>query len=140
MYVLRSEREDNHMLKAVPRALIVSAFVLHLLLRVWTAKTQRPMADDAITRGGIGSLVSLVYICGDYIYCNFDLFLLQLRQDVADDKVLFGCLDTWLVWKLTKGNDTVILLPSPLLLLLLFYVALVFIQIHEAQCQNVPKV
>ena len=23
-----------------------------------------PMADDAITRGGIGSLISLVYICG----------------------------------------------------------------------------
>ena len=25
-----------------------------------------PMADNAITRGGIGSLVSLVYICGNF--------------------------------------------------------------------------
>ena len=99
-----------------------------------------PMADDAITQGGIGSLVSLVYICGDYIYCNFDLFLLQLRQDVADDKVLFGCLDTWLVWKLTKGNDTVILPPSPFCCFFFLNLTLVFIQIHEAQCQNVPKV
>ncbi|XP_072033779.1 glycerol kinase 5-like [Amphiura filiformis] len=27
-----------------------------------------------------------------------------LREDVNDGKVLFGCLDTWLVWKLTKGT------------------------------------
>ena len=45
---------------------IVSTFVLHLLLRVVgkNLKTPKlsPMADDAITWGGIGSLVSLVYI------------------------------------------------------------------------------
>ena len=62
----------NHMIKAARRAKIVSAFVLRLLLRVWSAKTRRPpklspMADDAITRGGIGSLVSPLYICGMYI-------------------------------------------------------------------------
>ena len=54
--MLRSEREDNHALKAAQRMKIVSAFVLRLLLRV---------ADDAITQGGIGSLVSLVYICDE---------------------------------------------------------------------------
>ena len=30
----------------------------------WVTPKLSPMADDAITRGGIGSLVSLVYICG----------------------------------------------------------------------------
>ena len=67
--VLQSEHEDNHTLKAARHAKIVIAFVLCLLLCVWGRQknpkiTQlSPMADDAITRDGIGSLVSLVYIC-----------------------------------------------------------------------------
>ena len=64
MHVLRSEREDNHLLKAARHVKIVSAFVLCLLLRVCSGPQIEPMADDVITRYGIGSLVSLVYICG----------------------------------------------------------------------------
>ena len=49
---------------------IESAFVLRLFLRVCTGrqnpKTPKliPIADDAITQGGIGGLVSMVSICG----------------------------------------------------------------------------
>ena len=63
LHVLRSKPEDNHALKAAQRTKIVSAFVLRLLLRVVgkNLKTSKlsPMADNAITQGGIGSLVSL---------------------------------------------------------------------------------
>ena len=44
-------------------------FVLHLFLCVWSGKNPKtpnmsPMADDAITQGGIQGLVSPVYNCG----------------------------------------------------------------------------
>ena len=39
----QNAKKKNNTLKAARRAKIVSAFVLHLLLRVWWAKTQRPL-------------------------------------------------------------------------------------------------
>ena len=68
MHVLRSEREDDHMLKAARRAKIVGASVLHLVFVCVVSKNLKPsklspMAYDTITRGGIGSLVPPVYIC-----------------------------------------------------------------------------
>ena len=67
MHVLRAEREKNHTLKAAQHTKIVSAFVLRLILRVCRQKPENPqiepMADDAIIRGGIGSLVSTLCIC-----------------------------------------------------------------------------
>ena len=46
----------------------MNTFVLRMLLHVLSAKNLKtpklsPMVDKSITRGGIGSLVSLVYIC-----------------------------------------------------------------------------
>ena len=73
LHVLRSEpgseREDNHASKAARRAKIVSEFVLRkppfacVVGKNLKTPKLNPMADDSITRGGIGSLVSLVYIC-----------------------------------------------------------------------------
>ena len=46
----------------------MDAFVLRLFLRVWSAKPEdpqfEPMAEDAITWGGIRGLGSPLYICG----------------------------------------------------------------------------
>ena len=63
--------KTNKCKNAAQHAKIINAFVLHLFLSVWSAKTRRPpklspMADDAITRGGVEGLVSLVYICGNW--------------------------------------------------------------------------
>ena len=58
--------KTNKRKNAAWRAKIVNAFVLRLFLYVWCAKTWRPpnwAHDDTITRGDIGGLVSLVYIC-----------------------------------------------------------------------------
>ena len=61
---------DKHARNAARREKIVDAFCLHLFLTVWLAKIQYPncsaMADNTITRGGIGVLVSPFYICGPY--------------------------------------------------------------------------
>ena len=29
---------------------------------------------------------------------------MQVRSKACDNQVLFGCIETWLVWKLTKGQ------------------------------------
>ena len=59
-------------------AKIVDAFCLCLFPRVWLANTQSPnwssMADDAITRSGIGVLGSTFYICGtSRSVCGLDI-------------------------------------------------------------------
>ena len=68
MHVLRPERENNHTLKAAWHANIVSAFVSRCFCVCGRQKPKdpklSPMADDAITQGFIGSLVSPLYICG----------------------------------------------------------------------------
>ena len=68
-----SEREDKQTQNAPRHAKIVNAFV-HLFLRVIgkNPKTLKlsPMADEAITRGGIGSLGSLVPL-----YLSFQAYL-----------------------------------------------------------------
>ena len=54
-YVLRSERKNNHAWNAARSVKIVNAFVLRLLPRVWSAKTEIP---------SIGApWLSLSYIC-----------------------------------------------------------------------------
>lgn len=37
---------------------------------------------------------------------SFDIFFIswQLKKDIAKDLVHYGAVDTWLVWKLTKGT------------------------------------
>ena len=65
---LRSECED---INATWHAKFVDALVLRLLCMRENLKTPKlsPMADNAIIRGGIGSLGSLVYIYGTtYLY------------------------------------------------------------------------
>ena len=69
MHVLRAERENNRTLKAAWRAKIVSAFVFAFAFACVVCKNLKTpklstMAEDAITWGGIGILVSTLYICG----------------------------------------------------------------------------
>ena len=65
---------------AALRTKIVDALVLHLFLRAWLAKTPNlsTMADDAITRGGIGGLGSPAYIYMES-YCQKP-FQIQISQ------------------------------------------------------------
>ena len=65
---MRSERKDKQAQNVARRAKIVNAFVLRLFLHVRSAKIRSedpklsPLADDAITRGGIGGLGSLLTV------------------------------------------------------------------------------
>ena len=68
MYCKRSVKIKQAQ-NATKCAKIVNVFVLRLLLCDWSAKPRRPRklsprAGNAITRGGIEGLGSLVYICG----------------------------------------------------------------------------
>ena len=60
LHVLRYEREENR-----KRICIAFAFACVVDKNPKTPKLS-PIADNAITRGGLGSLVSLVYICDCY--------------------------------------------------------------------------
>ena len=31
-------------------------------------------------------------------------YYFQLRQKASEDKVMFGCIETWLLWKLSGGE------------------------------------
>ena len=90
-----------------------SAKTLHSALRSWThlfcvhfacvvgkkpTTKLSPMADDPITRGGIGGLVSLVFICGgaasirgkvpdiQSYYWHYGIYILQISIPVCHDK------------------------------------------------------
>ena len=65
--VPRPERENKQAQNVAWRAKIVKAFVLHFRLCGWQKPEDpqiEPIANEAITRGSIGGLGSLVYICG----------------------------------------------------------------------------
>ena len=69
LHLLQSKCEDKHAQNAAECAKIVDAFVLHLFFEYVISKNPKtpnlsPMADDAITRGGIQGLGSPAYICG----------------------------------------------------------------------------
>ena len=38
------------------------------------------------------------------VACCYGRIVLQVRSKACDNKVLFGCIETWLLWKLTKGQ------------------------------------
>ena len=61
-------------------------FAFALVCEVGKTPKLSPMAEDAITQGGIGSLVSLVYICGLILHSKrsgFDLGLVGAQFNVG---------------------------------------------------------
>ena len=76
--MLRSKGADNHVLKDVRRTQIMNAFVFACVVTK-IPKTPKliPMADDAITWGGIGGVGYVVYICDYTLVVNSEIIKIR---------------------------------------------------------------
>ena len=88
LHLLQSEHEDKTRIRQHMATKIVDTSVSCLFLRVWSAKNLKtpklsPVAEDTITRGSIGGLGSLVYICGSII-CFIFLYLFTVAVNMFD--------------------------------------------------------
>lgn len=77
---------------------------------VWQCTRSQEICDDLIKEGGQDrfrhktGLPVATYFSGPKIKWLID-HLPQLKQDLIENKVLFGTMDTWIIWNLTGGAD-----------------------------------